>query len=102
MAAKSFTRGSQARRGSGTLARMKADFARQNGASKQSGLPHLEMSFSRENGQEGVFAGLLLSAVRRFAVAVRCGGVSRPYNNGAGRRLDWLWGAQGEDALRVC
>jgi len=34
-----------------------------------------------------------------FAAAVRCGVVCGPYNNGAGRRLVWMWFAQGEDAL---
>jgi hypothetical protein len=37
--------------------------------------------------------------VRRFAATVRCGVVYRPYDNGAGRRLVWMWVAQGEDAL---
>jgi hypothetical protein len=39
--------------------------------------------------------------VRRFAAAVRCGAVYGPYNNGAGRRLVWMWVAEGEDALSV-
>ena len=37
--------------------------------------------------------------VRRFAAAVRCGIVYGPYSNGAGRKLVWMWVAEGEDAL---
>jgi hypothetical protein len=63
------------------------------------------MSFSREKGREALFAGLFLSdnEERVAGSPLRSDAESSMgrMTTGAGRRLVWMWVAQGEDALSV-